>query len=106
MADERDDNERTEDPTPRRLDEALQRGDVVKSAEVNTWFMIGAGTLTLMVFAAPVAASLQATLSNVLAGSGQIATDGAALAAVARSLALAIVGPLAIPLLLFCGARR
>ena len=65
MADERDDNERTEDPTPRRLEEALKRGDVVKSAEVNTWFMIAAGTLILMVFAAPMAASLQTTLSGV-----------------------------------------
>ena len=45
MADERDDTERTEDPTPKRLDEAIKRGDVVKSAEVNTWFMIAGGTL-------------------------------------------------------------
>ncbi len=29
----------TEDPTPKRLDEAIRRGDVVKSAEVSTWFM-------------------------------------------------------------------
>jgi flagellar biosynthesis protein FlhB len=29
-------NERTEDPTPRRLEEAQRRGDVVKSMEVNT----------------------------------------------------------------------
>ena len=43
MADERDDNERTEDPTPKRLEEAIKRGDVVKSPEVNTWFMIAAG---------------------------------------------------------------
>ena len=51
MADERDEGEHTEDPTPKRLDEAIQRGDVVKSAEVNTWFMIAGGALTLMVFA-------------------------------------------------------
>ena len=30
----------TEDPTQKRLDEALDRGDVAKSQEVNTWFMI------------------------------------------------------------------
>ena len=38
MADERDDSERTQDPTPKRLDEAIKRGDVVKSIEVSTWF--------------------------------------------------------------------
>ena len=35
MADEQDDTERTEDPTQKRLDEALERGDVVKSQEVT-----------------------------------------------------------------------
>jgi flagellar biosynthetic protein FlhB len=85
MADERDDNERTEDPTPRRLEEAFKHGDVVKSAEVNTWFMIAAGTLMLMVFAAPMAADLQTTLRGVLANSGRIATDAPALAALARA---------------------
>ena len=41
MAEERrTDTEKTEDPTQKRLDEALKRGDVVKSQEVNTWFII------------------------------------------------------------------
>ncbi len=102
MADERDDSERTEDPTPRRLEEALKRGDVVKSAEVSTWFMIAAGTLTLMVFAAPMAASLQATLRGLLANSGRLATDAPALAAMVRSLAMAAIAAFAIPLLLLC----
>ena len=41
MAERTDDTERTEDPTQKRLDEALKRGDVVKSQEVNTWFVLG-----------------------------------------------------------------
>jgi len=44
MADERDDHDRSEDPTQKRLDEALERGDVVKSQEVNTWLILGAAT--------------------------------------------------------------
>jgi flagellar biosynthetic protein FlhB len=36
MAEHDDDTERSEDPTQKRLDEALKRGDVVKSQEVNT----------------------------------------------------------------------
>jgi flagellar biosynthesis protein FlhB len=60
MADEeRDANERTEDPTPKRLDEAIRRGDVAKSSEVNTWFMLAGGTMMIMVFAAPMATSLK-----------------------------------------------
>ena len=38
-----DDTERSEDPTQKRLDEALERGDVAKSQEVNTWFVIAGG---------------------------------------------------------------
>ena len=47
-----DDTDRSEDPTQKRLDEALERGDVVKSQEVNTWFVIAGGTLVLMAFSA------------------------------------------------------
>ena len=50
MADDQDDTERSEDPTQKRLDEALERGDVVKSQEVNAWFVLACATLTLMMF--------------------------------------------------------
>ncbi len=36
-----DESDKTEDPTQKKLDEALLRGDVAKSQEVNTWFVIG-----------------------------------------------------------------
>jgi flagellar biosynthetic protein FlhB len=93
-------NERTEDPTPRRLEEAMRRGDVVKSAEVNTWFMIAGGTLIIMVFAAPMAISLQATLRGLLAKSYQIPTDGPALIALAKTLGMEVAAALGIPLML------
>jgi flagellar biosynthesis protein FlhB len=102
MADESDSNERTEDPTPKRLEEAIQRGDVVKSAEVNTWFMIAAGTLMIMLFAAPMATSLEATFRGLLAKSYQIRTDGPALIDLVKTLAFEVVGAFGIPLVLLC----
>ena len=39
--------EHTQDPTQKRLDEAIKRGDVARSTEVNTWFMIAGATLVL-----------------------------------------------------------
>jgi flagellar biosynthesis protein FlhB len=99
MAEERDDTERTEDPTPKRLDEAIKRGDVVKSAEVSTWFMIGSGTLTLMVFAAPMAANLTAILRGLLAHSYEIPADGRALTNLVKVLATHVLGAVAIPFL-------
>jgi flagellar biosynthetic protein FlhB len=100
MAEERDETEHTEDPTPRRLDEAIKRGDVVKSIEVSTWFLIAGGTLVLMAFAGPMANSLQATLRGVLAHSYQIPADGAGLAELARTLAMHVLAAIGIPLFL------
>jgi flagellar biosynthesis protein FlhB len=100
MAEERDETEHTEDPTPRRLEDAIKRGDVVKSTEVSTWFTIAGGTLTLMVFAGPMATSLETTLRGLLANSYQISADGPALVNLATSLAMRVLTALGIPLLL------
>ncbi len=100
MADQRDDNEHNEDPTPKRLEEAIKRGDVVKSAEVNTWFMIAGGALAVMVFAGPVAGDLETTFRGILANSYQIPVDGPALVDLTWVLATRIFAALGIPLLL------
>src|SRR5438128_495383 len=50
MADENDTADKTEDPTQKRLDDAHDRGDVAKSQEINTWFVIAAATLVLSTF--------------------------------------------------------
>ncbi len=99
MAEQRDDTEHTEDPTPRRLEEAIKRGDVVKSFEVSTWFAIGGGTLALMIFAVPAAARLQALFRGLLANSAQIPADGWALDNLAKTLATQVLAALGIPLL-------
>jgi len=104
MAEERDDSERTQDPTPRRLEEAVKRGDVVKSSEVNTWFMLGGGTLALMIFGAPAAADLKIALRGLLMHSAEIPVDATALAALSKTLASAVLAALAIPVLVLCVA--
>jgi len=47
MSDEApEESSKTEDPSQKKLDDAHKRGDVVKSQEVNNWFMIaGSGLL-------------------------------------------------------------
>jgi flagellar biosynthesis protein FlhB len=105
MADENSEsNERTQDPTPRRLEEVLNRGDVVKSMEVNTWFTMAGGTLAMMIFAVPVASSLQTTFRGLLARSYEIPADGPGLTALAKTLVFDVVGALGVPLLIVCVA--
>lgn len=48
-----DDSQKTEDPTPKKLQEARKRGQVAMSREVNNWAMLFAGTLFIGVMAGP-----------------------------------------------------
>src|SRR6266704_2501554 len=98
MAEGQEDTERSEDPTQKRLDEALERGDVVKSQEVNTWFIISAATLILMSFSG-------AMSSGVTATSHAIRVDDGGFVGMVGKLGLEVIGAVAIPLgLLFLAA--
>jgi flagellar biosynthesis protein FlhB len=99
MANEQDENDHTEDPTQRRLDEALKRGDVAKSQEVNTWFIIAASTLIVMGFSGSMSLDLTKTMRGVIANSYQIPFDGASLTRLFQAISLEVLAAMAIPLL-------
>jgi flagellar biosynthesis protein FlhB len=99
MADESDED-KTEDPTQKRLDEALERGDVVKSQELNTWFVIAGGTLIVSTFSGSIGSGILVPLRNLIANSWMIQTDGPGLLALTRSLEYAVVAAIGLPLLM------
>jgi flagellar biosynthesis protein FlhB len=99
MADETEDGTKTEDPSQKRLDDALNRGDVVKSHEVNTWFIIAGGTIVLFAFAHSMSADLNSALRGIIANSHRLPTDGRDLIAFAALLGTRVFGILAAPLL-------
>ena len=100
MADENDASDKTEDPTQKRLDEALDRGDVAKSQEINTWFVIAGGTLVMSTFSSSIGGGMLVPLRNLLANAWMIRTDGPGLLALASSLEYAVVAAIGIPLLM------
>ena len=97
MADDSDD--KTEDPTQKHLDEALERGDVVKSQEVNTWFMIAAAALVLSSFSGSIG-SISIPLRNLIANSWMIRVDGPGLLQLCQRLEYMLIGALVVPFLL------
>ena len=99
MADESD-AEKTEDPTQKRLDEALERGDVVKSQELNTWFVIAGGTLILSTFSGSIGGGILMPMRNLIANSWMIRTDGPGLLALTQSLGYAVVAAIGLPILM------
>ena len=100
MAEQQDDNEKTEDPTQRRLEQALERGDVAKSQEVNTWFIIAASTLIIMGFSGSMGLDLTATMRGLIANSYRFPADGASLTRFFEKISVEVLAALAIPLLL------
>jgi flagellar biosynthetic protein FlhB len=91
-----DDQERSEDPTQKRLDDAVKRGDVAKSQEVNTWFLLAGGTLALFSFGGFSANHLAATFAQLLASSHAVGTDGRAIGRLSGLLmvdVLVAIGP-------------
>jgi flagellar biosynthetic protein FlhB len=100
MADESDDSEKTEDPTQKRLDDALERGDVAKSQEVNTWFVIAGATLVLATFGGSLGSGVEMPLRNLIANSWQIRTDGPGLLALAGQIEYVLAAALGVPLLI------
>jgi flagellar biosynthetic protein FlhB len=96
---EGDDSDKSEDPTQKRLDEALERGDVVKSQEVNTWFVIGGGTLVLATFGTSMSDSLMTTMRGLIANAHAIRMDGPALPNLFQKISLEMLAAVAVPFL-------
>ena len=100
MAEEGDDTEKTEDPTRKRLDEALERGDVVKSQEVNTWFILAGAALIASSFSNSIGSGLQGVLRTLIANSFTLSLDGGSLLALLSSLEYRLLAVFAVPLVL------
>ncbi len=101
MADEPEESEKTEEPTQKKLDDAKKKGNIPKSQEVTSWFMILAATLFIMIFSADMARSLAGLLSGFLGNMQDIPMDGRGLLEKLSSLILAVVAIVAMPFLFF-----
>jgi flagellar biosynthetic protein FlhB len=97
---EEDDTEKSEEPTQKRLDEALQRGDVVKSQEVNTWFVLGAATLILLTFSGSMSSGLTSLLRGFLGQAHNIPMDGRGLVIITQKLGIGTIAAVSIPFLI------
>jgi flagellar biosynthetic protein FlhB len=94
-----DTSQKTEDPTQKRLDDAIKRGDVVKSQEVNTWFIIAGATLVLIAFSSGMGRGLTTTMRGLIANSYDIRIDGPALPRLFETIGGELLAALAVPFL-------
>jgi flagellar biosynthetic protein FlhB len=86
MADDQDKSQQTEEPTAKRLEQARENGDVVKSSELTTFILLGGGTLAIAMFGKYTAMGLARSLSMFLQQPEAMSVDGAGLSAMMRAL--------------------
>lgn len=79
MAEAPDQHQRTEEPTPKRLEDARKKGDAPKSQEIVATVMIGAAGFALWLLMGPAAKSLSAAGAAFLDHPHEFAVDAASL---------------------------
>jgi flagellar biosynthesis protein FlhB len=92
------DQEKQQEPTQKRLDDALEKGDVAKSQEVNTWFVIAGATLLVSSFSGSIGSGITGPMRVLIEKSWMLPVDGAGLMGLTKSLLLMMMSVLALPL--------
>jgi flagellar biosynthesis protein FlhB len=99
VSDEAPDQEsKTEDPSQKKLEDAHKKGDVAKSQEVVTWFMLLGSAAIFAMMAPGTSAALADQLKVLMMNADRFELGGAGFAAFFNNLALALVGTVLIPL--------
>lgn len=101
MAEDQDASQKTEEPTPKKIQDARQKGDVANSREVSHAFMLLSGTLAVALWLPRGAASLSQELSRFLAAPHQIGVTAEALPSLMSEVLLGTGKILLAPLLMF-----
>jgi flagellar biosynthetic protein FlhB len=100
MSETYDDSERTEEPSAKKLEDALRRGDVAKSQEVTTWFVLAAATVCLFAFASEAMGEMARTLGRFFEHAHTLPVDGPSLIALTDRLGGALATAVAVPALI------
>jgi flagellar biosynthetic protein FlhB len=88
MAEDNDDSQQTEQPTQKRLEQAREAGDVVKSAEVSAFVVLAGATLAIAMFGRSLAVGIAGILTQFIQEPEQMAVDGAGLTSLMRGVLL------------------
>ncbi len=84
MAGDRDDAQATEQPTGKRLEQAREAGDIVKSTEVSAFVLLAGGTLAILMFGHSTAVGIARLLTVFIEQPDEISMDGAGLSSMLR----------------------
>ena len=104
MAEQQDNAQKTEDATPKRLEEARKKGDAPKSQEVIAAIMLGAGALGLWLLAGPAARGIAEAGAPFIERPHEFLLDSGALQEMFAGLSIKLAATLAGFAMLFLAA--
>lgn len=99
-----DQEQKTEQPTAKKLEDAHKRGDVARSQELKHWFVLAGGAAMVALFAAPTAHKLAMAMVPFLGSADRMDMDAGGLMATARHIGWALAAALALPMLALVAA--
>ncbi len=79
MSENDDKSQKTEEPTPKKLREAREKGQVATSREINNWFMLLASAIIFAGLAPPMASAVVRALTVFIESPDAIAVDSGGL---------------------------
>jgi flagellar biosynthesis protein FlhB len=100
MADTDDKDQKTEQPTQRKLDKAVEQGDVAKSQEVTTFFILGGAALALTISGKSLVTDLAVSLRGLIGNMHLIQIDAAGLTRLAWFSGATMLTALSMPFLM------
>lgn len=74
---EEDDSQKTEEPTPKKIEKARGKGQVAMSQEVKSWIILLAAALALYIMAPPIMGNIRRTGRSILESAYAIPVDAA-----------------------------
>jgi flagellar biosynthesis protein FlhB len=97
MSEDTEQEDKTEDATERRIEQAIERGDVPKSMELATFLALGAGTLALMIMGMIGTGPFTASMRGMLANAHLVPFDQGGLAALTEFSVIKFFSTVGIP---------
>ena len=95
-----DDAQKTEDPTPKKIEESRKKGQVALSREINNWVMLFAGTILIGALASTTLGDLSIIMRAFIEKSHAIPSDVAGLGGVLDIAFKEVLKTLALPLII------
>jgi flagellar biosynthesis protein FlhB len=104
MAEKPEDDDKTEEATQKKLDDARNKGDIVYSMEATTWLMLAAGAFAMLMTVGPMAGEIGRIGENFLGGAHLYSADSYALLEMMGKLGLAMLTAMGVVFLALAAA--